>query len=175
MDERLIAPLSNAGISLDEKSLIGALNHTNLFLASRAALVLGKWGKSVEIINALASISTCNDEMLSFAAMQSLFALGDDSWRPSALSRLNHINDPTIQIQTAELLAKSGNADGWDVIASAVMDSDYSVLALQAADAFDGKIKTNGSVIHISNELSTILLTAPAGIKAMIAKKIEKK
>jgi hypothetical protein len=174
MDERINAPLINAGINLDERSLIGALNHTNRFVASRAALVLGTRGKSTDIINALESAAACNDETLSFSAMQSLFALGNDSWCPSAMVRLNHIKDKTIQIQVAELLAKAGNADGWDVVASAVLDSDYSALALQAADAFDGRTNTIGNIINITNELSGILLSAPADIKAMIKKKIEK-
>lgn len=171
-DERILAPLRNAGINLDDKTLIGVLNHTNKFLATRAALVLGSRGENTEIVSALANAASDSDETLAFTAIRSLHALKDNSWCPLALKRLHHIKNRAIQIQLAELLAKTGNVDGWDIIAEAILDSDYSSLALQSVDAFDMKVKGDGKRINVGEELRNIALTAPAETQEKIRRKL---
>lgn len=173
-DERILAPLKNAGISLDDKTLIGVLNHTNKFLATRAAIVLGSRGENTEIVSALAKAASDNDETLAITAMRSLHALKDKSWCQLGVKRLHHIKSRAIQIQLAELLAEAGNADGWNIVAEAILDPDYSSLALQAVDAFDMKVKSNGKRIDVGEELRRIAPTAPEDTQEKIRRKLEK-
>jgi hypothetical protein len=173
-DERIIVPLTNAGIGLDEKSLIEALKNTDRMIASRAAIVLSTRKKSVEIIDALAHAASEDSDTLAVTAMRSLFAFGDISWCSYASKRLKNIKNPAIQIEVAELLAKAGTMDGWDVIVAMIRDPKYVALALESIDVFDNKMKSDGKRINVSEELRSIALTAPGDIKAKIMNRLAK-
>lgn len=174
MDERVLVPLKNAGISLDDKNLVDILNHTNKFLATRAAIVLGSRGENAQTVSALTKAASDNDETLAVTAMRSLRALKDKSWCQLGVKRLNHIKNRAIQIQLAELLAEAGYADGWNIVAEAILDPDYSSLALQSVDAFDMKVTSNGKRIDVDKELRRIARTAPKDTQEKIRRKLEK-
>ena len=173
MNERILAPLANAGISMDDKTLVDVLNHTNKFLASRAAVVLGTRGENQRVLAALAKAASDNDETLAIAAMRSLHILNDSSWCQLGMDRLNHIKNRALQIQLAELLAEAGHVDGWNIIAAAILDSDYSSLALQSVDAFDMGIINDGKRLDVAAELRRIAIIASEDIQKNIRQKLK--
>jgi hypothetical protein len=173
-EERILVPLRNAGIATDNNSLIGALKNPNKYLASRAAAALGMRQADKRAIVALENAASDSDEALSIISMHSLKRLGDNSWVPLGLTRLNQIKDKALQIQLAVLLAQEGNADGWDIVSKAILDPSYSALGLEAADSFAGKMKSNGRAINLNQELRKLALIASPEAKEKIERKLNK-
>lgn len=169
--ERVMTPLLNAGIGLDSDSLIRALGNKDTFLATRAAYLLGSRHGSPDIVAALSVATGSRNEGLAFTAMQSLERLGTQSWREEAVERLPRIEDRAIKVQLASLLARTGYVDAWDVVAAAILDVNYTSLALEDVDAFENKLKKNGERIDLPAELERLSVTAHQAVREKISEK----
>src|SRR5262245_35374508 len=136
-DERLVAPLVNAGISLNPASLIQALQNEETIMASRAALALSRFPKHQEIVEALNLASQDKRELVVISAVSSLIKVNERGWAQIATKRLPIMRDPVAQIQLAGLLAEIGHAEGWPIVISAVSDEKMALVALEYVAYFN--------------------------------------
>jgi hypothetical protein len=171
-DERLVAPLVNAGISLNPTSLIQALQNEEIIIASRAALALSRFPKHQEIVEALNLASQDKRETVAISAIRSLIKVNENGWVPSAMERLPIMRDRVVQIQLAGLLAQIGHADGWPIVISAVSDEKMALVALEHVAYFDRLKDQSGRSIDVAAELNMLLVRAPDPIRKQIEEKL---
>jgi len=171
-DERLVAPLVNAGVSLNPTSLIQALQNEETIIASRAALALSRFPKHQEIVEALNLASQDEREIVAISAIRSLIKVNENGWAPSAMKRLPIMRDPVVQIQLAGLLAQIGHADGWSIVISAVSDEKMTLVALENVAYFDKLKDQSGRPIDVAAELNMLLARAPDLVRKQIEEKL---
>lgn len=172
-DERLITPLINAGIALNENSLIEALKHQDTNVAARAARALGRLPKSNAIVSALKAAISQDRDIVSLSAGYSLLDLNQKTWVPTiGVSRLAKMHDPLLQIQFAGLLAQGGSGAGWSIITSRITDELYTPLVLESIDHFEGKTDQAGRQIRVVAELERLSREAPEASRRLIAQKL---
>jgi hypothetical protein len=171
-DERLVAPLVNAGISLDQESLIQALQNDKSIVASRAALALSRFPKHQKIVEALNLASQDKREFVATSAIRSLMAFNENNWVPNAISRLPIMEDRVARIQLAGLLARVGHAEGWPIVISAVSDEKMAGVALENVTYFDKLNDQSGMSIDVVTELNRLLTTGSELIRKQIERKL---
>lgn len=173
--ERLRVPLINAGIRLEPNSLINALTHKENTIAIRAALLLGVEHKTQATVKALSEAAKSEREILALASMQSLLSLHETNWISLGVSRLPKMKDRLQQIQLAGVLARANNVEGWKITVNGLMDPQYTTLALENLNAFDGKRQRDGKVIRVLDELQKVLEAAPESARPEIKREIERR
>lgn len=174
IDERIEMPLINAGVKLDDSSLMEALKNKDMLISSRAAIVLGTRKKTESIIKALSKVAQSDNETVAVTSMHSLEKLGDMGWPSIGKERLPKIQDRALQLELAVLLAKAGQADGWQVIIESINDPNYSAIALMNVEVFDCMKKKDGTEIDVVEELNKISKSAPKDLQFSINRKIDK-
>ncbi|MFI5176767.1 MAG: hypothetical protein ACHQKY_18050 [Terriglobia bacterium] len=171
--ERIAAPLVNAGITINEPSLIKALSNEDKRIATSAASVLSTFPKTKSIVRALNSVVKDEDEILAVTVMSSLLTMKETGWVTAGVKRLPSMHDPVERIQLAGLLAQAGNTEGWPIIVSSIEDGKYSMTALDNVSYFDGKKLQNGAYISVVDELERLQITAPASSRELIQAKLK--
>jgi hypothetical protein len=167
--------LKNAGIGLDDKSLIEALNNNDKYLACAAALALRAHKKTAEIVYALTNAATDDHETLALIAMNVLHELGDESWISLGRTRMFRFKDPHAQVMLAQLMAKAGDGVGWEIVANALTDERLCPIALESIESFNNRAKSNGEIINVKEELRKIILIAPEKSRERISRKLGEK
>lgn len=172
-DERMVTPLINAGIPLNENSLIEALKHQDTSVAARAAAALGRFPKTTSIVNALKAAIAEDRDIVSLNAGYSMLHLNQKAWVTSiGITRLHAMHNPLLQIQFAGVLARGGSGAGWSVITSRITDVMYTPLVLENIDSFDGKTDQDGHQIKVIEELEKYSREAPEESRKLIVQKL---
>jgi hypothetical protein len=169
-EERLIAPLKNAGIPIEPAALIKALTNNDLLIASRAALLLPRFRKSPVMVRALTAALSDDRELVAVTAAQSLAKLKEKSWTAIAVKRLPKLVDPVAKVMLAGSLADAGRGDGWPLVKAAVVDERYALLAVDYVKFFDGKRGPDGKPIAVGVELRNLVPVAPPNARLYIEK-----
>jgi len=171
-DERLVTPLINAGIALNESSLCKALSNQDSTIAARAASALARFPKSRRIVHALETAVAADRDIVSLDAAYSLLELNEKAWVATGAARLRAMHNPLLQIQFAGLLARAGNTAGWSLITSKITDERFTPIVLENIDYFDGKIGPSGRRIKVVEELERLSGETPEGSRKLIAQKL---
>jgi hypothetical protein len=169
-EERLIAPLKNAGIPIEPAALIKALTNDDLLIASRAALLLPRFRKSPVMVRGLTAALSDDREIVAVTAAQSLAKLKEKSWTAIAVKRLPKIVDPVAQLMLAGSLADAGRGDGWPLVKAALIDERYALLAVDYVKFFDRKRGPDGKPIAVRVELRNLIPVAPPNARQYIEK-----
>lgn len=173
MEKRLTAPLLNAGIAIEPQSLISALQNEDLLIASRAALLLPRFPKTQEMVQALSYAVSDDREVVAVSAAGSLLKLNEVKWTPAAVERLPDMRDKVAQIQLAGFLARAGRAEGWPFVRAGIADERFTLVALENVEFFDRKTGPGGKPIRVDAELQKLLNEAPQGVRRQIEEKLK--
>jgi hypothetical protein len=171
-DERLVAPLVNAGIALNEPSLIAALKNNDSNIAARAAGALARFPKTRRLVHALEAALSDDRDIVAMRAGYSLFDLNERAWVMTGVTRLPQMHNPLVQLQFAGLLARAGNTAGWPIVVSGILEEQFTPVALENIQYFNGKIGPNGQPIRVVEELERLSNGVPEGSRRLIEEKL---
>lgn len=153
---RLVGPLKNAGITIDEPSLIIAMRGEDKAIAARAALTLAKIGGGAAAKKALFEGINDPDPTLAVHSMFALWLLGDNGWTKVGIERLPGMNDKFEHVLLAGYLAKAGNFDGWPFILAAIKNEKWAPAALESIPDFAGRRDSHGRAINVEHDLENL-------------------
>ncbi len=171
-ESRLTEPLTNAGIRIDESSLIEALKSKDVGIAGRAAMLLPRFSKNPQMVQALSVASTDERESVAVAAIRSLQTLEVTGWEPGAITRLPKMQERVSQLQLAGLLAKNGRHEGWSIVRTGLLDENMSMVAAENVEYFDGVTDQSGKRMNIIDELEAISRIAARTSREVVDRKV---
>ena len=163
------------GIPLDSESLALAVYDKDVGVATAAIRIAREISPSSSLTNALLSVANEADATRAIAAIDSLRALGDKRWVPSALGRLHSEPVPLHRLQIAAHLARAGRGDGWPVVREMLGSDRYTARdAVAVVALFDGLPSQTGERVEVLGDLLVLQDSVDADVRPYLDLEIEK-
>ena len=167
--------LAEKGITVDSESLAVAV-HDKDFGIAVAAIRMARYVPTTSSLTiALLTVTNEPEATVALAAVESLSAMGNREWVPTALGRVHaepHLID---RFQFAVFLAKVGRGDGWPAVREMLVRDRYGGLeAIGVAGRFDGLPNATGERVDVRSELVQLQERVDPGVRWYVDLEIRK-